>query len=150
LLVSLAPTAELLQRLQASAVCVVLIDGQVPELPSVAVDHEPISMQAVQHLLDLGHRHIALIDRRNDPFVPTAVSGCQTGYRKALAATGISVPDAYQQLVDVSPEAGAGALTHPLALPVRPTAIFAGSDILAISVIETARRQGLRVPRICP
>jgi DNA-binding LacI/PurR family transcriptional regulator len=100
LIVSLAPTPELLQRLRVSQVCAVLIDGQVPELPSVAVDHEPISMQAMQHLLDLGRRHIALIDRRNDPFVPTAVSGRQTGSR-------------------------------------------------AISVIETARRQGLRVPRIC-
>lgn len=146
LLVSLVPPPELLHRLRASAVCAVLIDGAVAELPSVAVDHAPVSVQAVQHLLALGHRRIALIDRREDPFAPVAVSGRQLGYRQALAAQGIAGPGEYEQVVDFNPEAGADALTRLLALPGRPTAIFAGSDILAISVIETARRQGLRVP----
>ena len=49
-------------------------------------------------------------------------------------------------MVDYSPEAGRAALDRLLGLARRPTAVFAGSDIQAISVLETARRAGLRVP----
>ena len=81
-IVSLVPTPAVLQRLRASQVCAVMIDGEVAQLPSIAVDHEPNSRQAVQHLLDLGHREIALIDRPEDPFALTVGSGRQRGYRR--------------------------------------------------------------------
>ncbi len=144
-IVSLRPPAELVERL-STAIATVLIDSRAGQLPRVIVDHEAASQAAVQHLLDLGHRHIALIDHAADPFAPTARSGRQVGFRRALTQAGIPLRPAHEQVTDYSPEGGARALHDLWATPVRPTAVFVGSDVQALGVIDAARRQNIRVP----
>ncbi|MBI4493585.1 MAG: LacI family DNA-binding transcriptional regulator [Chloroflexi bacterium] len=146
LIVSLTPTAELLARLAATALPAVLVNNVHPALPSVALDHEAAAALAVQHLVRLGHRRIALVDHLEDPFAPSSPSGRRCGYRATLARAGLELRPEYERVTDFSPEAGMAALDALLALPQPPTAVFAGSDTQAVGVLEAARRRGVAVP----
>ncbi len=68
------------------------------------------------------------------------------GYRAALEAAGVPVPDEYQHTGDFRYQDGITGGAALLDLPARPTAVFAGSDETAAGVIEAARARGLRVP----
>jgi DNA-binding LacI/PurR family transcriptional regulator len=146
LIVSLLPTPELARRLQADGVCVVLIDAEATGVASVAADHEMAGRRAVQHLLDLGHRQIALIDSPDDLFSATSRPGRNAGFRAPLAAAGIPLPAAFTQVAEFSPEGGAAALTALLRLEQRPTAVFVSSDTQALGALEAARARECRVP----
>jgi DNA-binding LacI/PurR family transcriptional regulator len=145
-LVSFAPPPALRERLHASATPLVLIDGIAPDTASVAVDHTMAMKAAVGHLVGLGHRRIALIDRRRDPFAFQDPGARQAGYRQALATAGIAPPPGYEVVADYSPEAGQAALGPLLDLAEPPTAVLVGSDTQAIGVLEAARRLGRQVP----
>jgi DNA-binding LacI/PurR family transcriptional regulator len=145
-IVSLTPPAPVLKRLQAAQVPLVLIDGRLPGVASASVDHSAGAEAAVQHLLALGHRRIALIDRRADPFALHDPGDHQAGYRQALGAVGLAVRPGYEVVTDYSPEAGQAALGPLLALPVPPTALLVGSDSQALGVLAAARDRGVRVP----
>lgn len=146
LIVSLAPDSSLIESLRALHLPAVLIDSSHPALPSVVVDHERAAAEATRHLLRLGHRRIALIDRKEDPFSPEAASARIPGYRRALAEAAIPWRADYEVIVDFTPEGGQAALRSLLALPEPPTAVFVGSDTQALGVVEAAREAGLRVP----
>ena len=146
LIVSLTPTAKLLEQLSLAECRAVLVDSDDPRLSNVTVDHAAAAASAVRHLIALGHRRIASIDHPEDPFAPAYPGGRHKGYRRALAEAGIPPRPEYELMTDFSPEAGAGALDSLLALPEPPTAVFVGSDTQAFGVLEAARRRGLRVP----
>jgi LacI family transcriptional regulator len=146
LIVSLAPDSALIESLRALHLPAVLIDSSHPALPSVVVDHQRAAAEATRHLLRLGHRRVALIDRKEDPFSPEAASARIPGYRRALAEAAIPWRADYEVIVDFTPEGGQTALRSLLALPEPPTAVFAGSDTQALGVLEAAREAGLRVP----
>jgi DNA-binding LacI/PurR family transcriptional regulator len=102
---------------------------------------------ATQHLLELGHRHIAYV---GDEF--SSVYGFPTselrykGYVTALKEYDVPYRSEYVCL-GVHGEAMAHRLTeHLLALPEPPGAIFAMSDIQAVGSILAIREAGLRVP----
>jgi DNA-binding LacI/PurR family transcriptional regulator len=120
LLVSLAPPAVLLSRLDAAGVPLVLVDRTDTNRPSIGVDHAAAMAAAVGHLAALGHRRIALIDRREDPFAPEEPGGRQAGYRQALAAAGLPLNPGYELVTEYTPEAGQAALGTLLALPEPP------------------------------
>jgi LacI family transcriptional regulator len=100
-------------------------------------------MAAAQHLLALGHRRIGYVGG-------SSRSACNQarmhGYRAALEAAGVPVPDEYQHTGDFRYQDGLKGGAALLDLPARPTAVFAGSDETAAGVIEAARARGLRVP----
>ena len=146
LIVSLAPPPELLDRLGRAGIPIVLVDRESDQFPSVAVDHEAAATMAVRHLIELGHRRIALIDRAQDPFSPEEPSPRQRGYRVALSQAGLVWPAEYERVTEFSPEASAAMLEALLQLPDPPTAVFVGSDTQAIGVLDTARRHGRRIP----
>ncbi|MEP6775675.1 MAG: substrate-binding domain-containing protein, partial [Chloroflexota bacterium] len=146
LIVSLAPADDLVERFHVTQCPVVLIDAEYGGLSSVTVEHEASATLAVRHLLELGHRRIALIDRPEDPFTATYSGGRHAGYRQVLAAAGLPVRPEYEALTKFTPEAGIAALYTMLELPQPPTAIFVGSDSQAIGVIQGARQRGCRVP----
>lgn len=146
LLVSLNPTRGLIGRVTQAALPLVLVDAEHPRVATVGVDHAAAAATAVRHLLQLGHRRIALVDHPEDPFAPVYPDARHRGYRAALFEAGIQPTPEYEHVTDFSPEAGAAALGELLALRNPPTAIFAGSDSQAIGVLEAARQAGRRVP----
>lgn len=114
-----------------------------PDVTSVGSTNFAGGLAATQHLLSLGHRRIAYL---GGP--PTA--GCNqarmNGFRGAMEAAGAPLPKEYVRLHDFLYEDGLAGGAAMLDLPEPPTAIFAGSDEVALGVMEAARARGLRVP----
>jgi LacI family transcriptional regulator len=151
LILSLSPRPEDAERLAQSEVPVVLVDVNARALTGfnrVVVDDVAGGRQAVQHLLELGHRRIAyLSDFLDSPFKFTSSRDRFEGYRQALKLAGIPFrPDYHTQGAHNRSEAHRLAC-QLLTLAERPTAIFAASDTQATGVLEAARSLGLRVPQ---
>jgi LacI family transcriptional regulator len=99
--------------------------------------------RAARHLAELGHRCIAFISGP-DTFRSSHERG--RGFAEGLAEHGVTLDPAYIRRGAYTFESGVEAATELLALPQRPTAIFAGNDEMAIGVMKAARDAGLRVP----
>jgi DNA-binding LacI/PurR family transcriptional regulator len=135
------------ERLDLMGVHVVVAGGEVRDYPHVQVDDFEAGRTAVQHLVDLGHRRIAMI-RTSDTDGTTWSSDLQRlrAWRETLAAAGLDAADELLVTETYGVDAGARAMARLLALSAPPTAVFAYSDELAFAAIAHARAQGLAVP----
>jgi LacI family transcriptional regulator len=97
---------------------------------------------AVRHLHELGHRRIATIAGLPQYTKPGADR--LHGYRREMTALGLKAVEAEG---DFYADSGEAAMRRLLALPERPTAVFAASDLMAFGAIKTALDAGLRVPQ---
>jgi LacI family transcriptional regulator len=98
---------------------------------------------AVSYLIRLGHRRIGFIMGIEE--IPNAVDQL-SAYRQALLDHDLS-PDVHLiQHGEYIQREGFTAARTLLALPERPTAIFAANDLSAFGAMEAAREQGLRIP----
>jgi LacI family transcriptional regulator len=139
-------SSEELEGLLDSGYRFVVLDPLMPldeRIPSVSAAHTSGADQAMRHLLDLGHRRIALIA---GPSGWLATEDRRRGYRAALAAAGILPEPALEaeSVPEIVP--GRAAADYLLDLPDPPTAIFAFNDNIAIGAIQAARARGLGVP----
>lgn len=124
--------------------------GRSPAYDTVADDDTAGAALVVGHLAGLGHRRIAHIEHREtDPVrireMPNAVRA--QGYRQAMAAHGLSgeIDIASTSYTREGGYLGARQLLER-PLPQRPTAIFAGADIVAMGALEALAEAGLSVP----
>lgn len=99
--------------------------------------------QATRHLIDLGHRAIAAI---GGPSETVCARARLDGYADALRRAELPENPALIREADFSVEGGYAAALELLRGPERPTAIFAGSDLMALGVLRAARECGLEVP----
>jgi LacI family transcriptional regulator len=147
LVVSLIPPEEELAQLEAARIPCVIVDAPHPTLPNVVVDDVFGGELATRHLIDLGHRRIAIIgDKPPDPFRFHSSRDRTVGYEQALAAVGVERRPEYVRLGTQSRHVARSVAEELLRLPDPPTAIFAASDLQALGVLEAARALGLRVP----
>lgn len=108
------------------------------------IDNEGAFRRATSHLIDLGHRHIGLI---NGPEEQTFAIHRDRGFRSALLARGIQ-PDA--NLIAggrFTDENGFRAAQAFLERRPRPTAFLAGSMLTALGVFRAIRSAGLELGR---
>jgi len=111
--------------------------------PSVDMDDEGAAREMTEHLIELGHTRIGFITGH-----PTHHASALRldGYRAALQAHRILYEPAYVKQGHFVFESGLGAGRELLALPKRPTAVFASNDDMAAGVLMAAHELGLQVP----
>lgn len=135
-------------RLDLMGVEVVVAGGRMGSYPHVRIDDRAVALQAVGHLVGLGHHRIAMI-RTSDPegAVWAADEERSAGYRDALELAGLEPDDRYVVTVPFSNDGGARAMEQLLSLRTPPTAVFAHSDEIAMAALRTLRRAHVDVPR---
>lgn len=124
---------------------IILIDRDVPgdlRASMVRNDHREGMRAAVGHLLDQGHRRIALITGALDLW---PVRERIAGMAEAVAARGR--PDETISLVgSLSAEHGERSTEQLLAMHPRPTAIVAGGNQVLAGCVRALSRHGIRIP----
>jgi len=114
-----------------------------PDVPSVGSANWSGGVLATRHLIELGHRDIAMISGPEDMMCSRARV---SGFRSAMEAAGLPVREGYLKVGQFRREDGITWGRHLLSLPTPPTAVFAGSDLQALGVYEAARELGVAVP----
>jgi DNA-binding LacI/PurR family transcriptional regulator len=134
------------RQLETRSVPVVVVDtaGEpLPGVPAVGSANWNGGLIATRHLVQLGHRRIAVVSGPADVLCSRARID---GYRSALDHAGIPVDPTLVRHGDFFVRGGYDHGLELLSRPDRPTAIFAGSDYQALGVLRAARELGLRVP----
>ncbi len=124
----------------------VFVGGQPHEgtdLDSVALDDEAAARTATRHLIELGHRHIAMI---TGPVIEDCTRERITGYQSALMSAGLPIDAGLTVSGDWSASSGHAAFAQLFDRAAPPTAIFAQNDRMALGALRAARDRGLNVP----
>jgi DNA-binding LacI/PurR family transcriptional regulator len=139
-------TPEMVIQLEALQAPLVLVESYLPDqqLPCVLGDNFVAGYTVMRHLLDLGHRSIAILrGPRKYSSLMDRLKGCLA----AAAEAGILVPSEYMpHPVSGHPKKGYIQMHEILRLPQRPTAIVAISDKTAFGAMEAIKEAGLRIP----
>ncbi len=116
------------------------------DFPWVDTDGKQGIEQAVDYLLDLGHRRIAMAAWPEDSISGTVRAD---GYINTMQAAGLSIPPVYIQRGEHSEEAGQRAFNCWMQLPAkeRPTAVVCITDLVASGVMSAAEAHGLVIGR---
>lgn len=137
-----AATLEILAHVD---VPIILIDRDVPtdlRASIVRNDHREGMRDAVGHLLDLGHRRVALITGSLDLW---PVRERIAGMAEAVAARGRQ-DETISLVGSLSAEHGERSTEQLLAMHPRPTAIVAGGNQVLAGCVRALVRHGIRVP----
>ena len=112
-------------------------------LPSIVPDEEAGGHSATRRLIEAGHRRIAFINLERDT---VAAQGRLAGYRRALIEAGVVPEDELVTSVDSSADGGYVAACALLDLTDRPTALFCGTDRIAMGAYDAIKERGLSIP----
>lgn len=125
----------------------------------VTIDDARAAAEAVQYLVDLGHRRIGVIqgDERH-----VSNERRLEGVRSALSEQGVEIPGphvesegfvgqngfrAFMERGDFETESGFQAMVRLLRRDRPPTAVFAFNDLMAFGALQAITENGLEVPR---
>lgn len=114
-----------------------------PSVVTVGATNWSGGYAATRHLVELGHRRIGVISGPADLLCSRAR---MDGYRSAMETSHLPVDPELMQWGDFHVDGGYKVAMSMLTLSDRPSAIFAGSDLQALGVLEAARVLGLTVP----
>lgn len=114
------------------------------QVPSVNIDYEQATFDAVNTFIEKGHKRIAMVV---GPFhEPINKEKKLVGYKKALESAGIPVDEDLIVEGDYTYDSGIEAFDKLVELSEKPTAIFVGSDEMAVGVVHGAQDKGFNVP----
>ncbi len=127
----------------ALGVPTVLVDRALPGVDTdcVTSDTRAAAARATRHLLDGGHRRLALLTERL--IVPTAVER-RDGFLDALGEAGLREQDALLVSGLTSAERAERALAGLLASPRPPTAVLSAQNLIAEGAVRALWRAGLQ------
>ncbi|ALF11835.1 catabolite control protein A [Parageobacillus thermoglucosidasius] len=138
-------TEEHVNEFQKSPVPIVLAATIEPNntIPSVNIDYEQAAFEAVAYLLEKGNKRVAYVTGlKDDPINQKKLAG----YRRALETHGLTYDEELVIEGDNSYDSGIEAYEKIAELAEKPTAIFAGTDEMALGVIHSAQDHGVRIP----
>jgi LacI family transcriptional regulator len=144
----IAPTGksnEHVVELQQQGIPVVVIDRYLQEtsLPYVTTDNYVGALVAVKHLVEMNHKLIACIQGIQGI---SANTDRVKGYRDALLMYGIRVNEKLIVGDDFGEMNGYLQTKKLLSMAIRPTAVFALSNLISLGVLRALKEEGLKVP----
>jgi LacI family transcriptional regulator len=136
------------QRLFNNGMETVLIEYSHPRLNSILIDDIHGGQLVAEHLINKGHKIIAFLGDIESPekFAIHPVKSRLTGFEQALHVADLSLPKPYIRSSPYTQKETRQAAYELLSLPKPPTAIFAASDIQALSVMKVARQLNIKIP----
>jgi LacI family transcriptional regulator len=137
-----------------STACKTLVESRIPvvvmdrrlcdlEVDTVIVDNIQGANDAVDHLIRLGHRRIALI---GGPVRITTARERQEGYTRALEDNGVAVEAALIKVGDFKQDSGYHLAHELLAMDEPPTAIFTANNLMTLGALNAIHEVGLSIP----
>jgi len=123
---------------------IVLVDAYSTgeNFDAIVSDNFGASYQAVQYLLQKGHRHIAFAGGEMDSY--PSLCDRRNGYLRALKEK--EIPDVYTADYNIMKSKGEAEILRLLQDNPQITAIFGVNDNVAVSVLNLLQNQGRRVP----
>jgi LacI family transcriptional regulator len=115
--------------------------GAAP-LDNLYVDNIAAARRAVAYLIGKGHQRIGMLAGQRGPGENRVL-----GYRHALAEHGLRFDQELTRESDFTVAGGSASMRELLALPTRPTAVFAANDLMAMGAMNAIRAAGLRIPQ---
>ncbi|RJG46124.1 MULTISPECIES: LacI family DNA-binding transcriptional regulator [unclassified Mesorhizobium] len=139
------PSPSLLELAKTGSV--VFVDEVLPglDVPFVGSNNLAGARAIARHVLDCGHRKIAIIG--GPPRLWTSEQRL-AGFRESLASVGLDPDAATYVSGDYSERSGYLAATNLLTgdPAARPTAILCANDLMAIGVMRFCRESGISIP----
>lgn len=138
-------TRQVVEQIAAEGIPHVVVGDRFdnPAVSSIHSDSGATSKEAVEHLLDLGHRRVGVcvngvddsdhLDRLN-------------GYRAAIEGAGLTYDERLVWREDARLDGGIQLARKILSLRDRPTALFIGDPLTAVGAINEFVKLGVRVP----
>jgi LacI family transcriptional regulator len=146
LLIAASQPSEHLRRVMESGPPMIVVDRELEDLPAsqVLVANHAGGYLAGRHLVELGHRTIAVVAGPSD----VGISARRLdGFLSAMAEAGIRIPRLLRQRGDFRAASGRRSMEVLLSQRTRPTAVFAENDLMAIGALSAAHAAGIDVPR---
>lgn len=150
--VGLEPDHPEVEAIRRARLPMVVIDAPAwEEHGTITSDDEGGAQAAAEHLVGLGHRDVLVLtlgpaDAERPPSPGGVVGRRLEGYRRALDAVGTARDPGHVVAAEATVEGGEEALRTAWNAGLRPTAVLAMSDVIALGVLSAARTLGLRVP----
>jgi LacI family transcriptional regulator len=110
-------------------------------LDNIYIDNVAASERAVTFLIGKGHRCIGMLTSYVGP-----ARYREMGYRRALQIHGIECNETLLSHGDFSEDGGYQAMMNLLRKEIRPSAVFAANDLMAMGAIVAIREYGLSIP----
>jgi DNA-binding LacI/PurR family transcriptional regulator len=151
--IGMSPRHPEIEEVRRASLPTVMVDsGPSSEYAAIDVDDEGGARLAAEHLVGLGHRSFLVLGVEppypadgNDPEL--VMNRRLRGYRSAIEAAGMRLPSACVVVGPATIRGGYAAFERAWDDGLRPTAVLAMSDAMAIGAIRAMREAGLAVPR---
>jgi len=124
----------------------VVVIGKITDerVVQIDIDNFKSAKEAVEYLIELGHRRIAVITHAATIYC--AARDRLEGYLRAMQDAGIDIDEQLIKIGNFTEESGYQAMIKLLRMDKRPTAVFAGNDVIAYGAIKAIRDKGLKIP----
>jgi LacI family transcriptional regulator len=134
-----------IESFKKNNVAVVALERDYKGVDCVVLNNEKGAYDATRHLVELGHRRIAIVNGPDDQ--PTSQAR-ERGYVKALNEAGIEFDPSLKRITEnFFRKEGLEVVNDILSKPTLPTAIFVSAgDNVAVGVLQGLRRSGRRIP----
>jgi len=139
-------TEEHVAEFERSPVPIVLAGSIEPfqKIPSVNIDYKQAAYDAINEFIERGHKNIAiLIGPLHDPINKELKL---QGYKEALENASIPFNEELVIEGDYTYDSGIEAWQKLNEQQIKPTAIFAGNDEMALGVVHGAQDDGILIP----
>jgi len=137
---------KLFQDLQEEKFPFVMLDRSLDgmNVDTVIVNNLAGAEQAIQHLIDQGHRRIGILLHPLGNLSPRLER--LEAYKQTLLSNGLQVSEEYIKICGLARGEGTKAMEELLSMPEPPTAVFTTNIALSLEALTGIKKFGLKVP----